>query len=48
VLRKLNKEVGRLESVISVPTLVTNQYVNGIVALHPESNAGTDVSMHGS
>jgi hypothetical protein len=48
VLRKLNEEVGRLESVVSVPNLATNQYVNIIVSLHPESNAGTDVSTYGS
>lgn len=46
VLRKLNEEVGRLESVVSVPPLATNQYVNRIVSLHAESNAGTDVSTY--
>lgn len=48
VLRKLNEEVGRLESVVSVPNLATDEYVNEIAVLHPESNAGTDVSTHGS
>lgn len=48
VLRKLNEEVGRLESIVSVPTLAINWHVDRTVALRLESDTGTNVPTYSS